>query len=63
MDRQADPRHHWDLLMAAKDTPAIGSIIEVPDPAKVTLPDGSVRMVVGGRYVVEHEGEHKIEKG
>lgn len=37
-----------------------GTMIEVPDPAEVTRPDGSTVTVVGGRYVVEHNGEHKI---
>lgn len=44
-------------------TPEIGTVLEVPDPAAVTLPDGTVRTVVGGRYVIDVEGEHKIEKG
>lgn len=39
-----------------------GTILEVPDPAEVTRPDGTTITVVGGRYVVEHAGEHKIRK-
>lgn len=31
------------------------------DPALVTRPDGEVVTVVGGRYVVEQDGEHLIE--
>lgn len=49
--------------MAAAQEPAVGSIIEVPDPAEVTLPNGRVLTVVGGRYVIEHDGEHKVSEG
>lgn len=40
-----------------------GEFIEVPDPAIVTLPNGREVRVVGGRYVVESEGDHKVKKG
>lgn len=39
-----------------------GTVLEVPDPAEVTRPDGTTVRVVGGRYVAEHNGEHKIRK-
>jgi len=39
-----------------------GTILELQhDPAQVTRPDGSSVTVVGGRYVVETDGEHTIE--
>jgi hypothetical protein len=39
-----------------------GEVIEVPDPAEVTRPDGSTIRVIGGLYVVEANGEHKAKK-
>lgn len=48
---------------AGKTTRKAGTILEVPDPAQVTRPDGSTVTVVGGRYVVETNGEHTIAGG
>lgn len=44
------------------DAPAdrLGVTVEVPDPAIVTLPDGTTRTVTGGRYVLDQPGEHAI---
>lgn len=44
-----------------KENRKAGTIIDVPDPAEVTRPDGSTVTVVGGRYVIEHNGEHTIK--
>lgn len=46
----------------AVETPRVGQLLEVPDPAEVTLPTGEVRIVTGGLYFVEHHGEHRVEK-
>lgn len=40
----------------------LGDIIEVPNPALVTRPDGNTVRVIDGVYVVEQDGKHKVEK-
>lgn len=41
----------------------LGEVIEVPDPAEITLPSGEVRIVVGGRYAIDVEGAHTVKAG
>ncbi|GAB7003916.1 hypothetical protein JCM18899A_13880 [Nocardioides sp. AN3] len=40
---------------------AAGDIIEIPDPALVTTPNGETVRVVGGRYVLELDGDHDVQ--
>ncbi|GAA1977510.1 hypothetical protein GCM10009798_43410 [Nocardioides panacihumi] len=41
--------------------PKAGDVVKVPDPAWVTKPSGQTILVVGGRYVLEADGDHKVE--
>jgi hypothetical protein len=38
-----------------------GEVVDVPDPAVITLPNGQEVKVTGGRYVIEFVGEHKVK--
>ncbi|WP_188111428.1 hypothetical protein [Nocardioides antri] len=42
---------------------AVGSVWEVPDPARVTRPDGSTVEVTGGQFVLSQPGEYTEESG
>ncbi|MCA1984795.1 hypothetical protein [Nocardioides nematodiphilus] len=39
-----------------------GELIEIPDPAEITRPDGEVITVTGGRYLIEADGSYQVKK-